>query len=60
MDKEQTAVEWFAEQLIKQGYFDKDIPFTQSTFDKLKEQAIIMETHLNHKAFCDGIVNGVS
>jgi len=43
-DKKQTAVEWFTEQLIKQGYFDKDIPFiTQSTFDKLQQRAKAME-----------------
>lgn len=47
----QTAVDWLVEQMINQGYFDKNKPLTFTNLDRLQHQAKEMEKQQIIEAF---------
>lgn len=54
----QTAVEWLVDQLIEQGYFNKDIPKTFTNIDHLTHQAKAMEKEQIKDAHYKGRLKG--
>jgi hypothetical protein len=42
-NKQQTAVEWLIDQMLKQGYFDGNKPLSFTNLDHLQQQAKEME-----------------
>jgi hypothetical protein len=54
----QTAVDWLVDQLIKQGYFEKDKHFSITNLDHLVHQAKEMEKQqINPEVLVDELLN---
>jgi len=50
----QTAVEWLIQQMLKQGYFEGDKPFTFTNISELQNKALAMEKEQIVEAYDNG------
>lgn len=50
----QSSIEWLVEQMLKQGYFDGDKPFTFTNLDHLQHEAKEMHKEEIENAYCEG------
>jgi hypothetical protein len=50
----QTAVEWLLQQMLKEGYFEGERPFTFTNLAHLQQEALAMEKSQIIKTYRDG------
>jgi hypothetical protein len=50
----QTAVEWLLQQMLKEGYFEGEKPFTFTNLAHLQQEALAMEKELIVDAHFEG------
>jgi hypothetical protein len=54
----QTAVEWLLQQMLKEGYFEGEKPFTFTNLAHLQQEALAMEKEQIEDAHEIGYING--